>query len=179
MAFAYPVQTDAQVKDLLADLRKAHPKANHHCYAYRLGAAKLNTRAHDDGEPSGTAGKPILGQIQSRDLTDVLVVVVRYFGGTLLGVSGLIQAYRSAAAEALQQAPVIEKHVECRYRATFRFEHTSEIMKILKQLDARIITQGYEDTSYLVFSIRQNHVAAIEAQAGLHNSPFLSLVFEA
>lgn len=176
-AFAYPVKTEAEVKDCLQSLRKAHPKANHHCYAYRLGAGKLNARSNDDGEPSGTAGKPILNQIQSQDLTDILIVVVRYFGGTLLGVSGLINAYKTAAAEAIKTAIIIEKQVMCRYRATFLFEHTSEIMKILKTLDAKITSQGYDDQGFIEFSLRRNYSAGIEDSAAAHASPFLSLKF--
>lgn len=96
LTFAFHVENDQQIKDALTQLKKEHPSANHHCYAYRLGADKLNFRANDDGEPSNTAGKPILGQIQSNDLTNILIVVVRYFGGTLLGVGGLISAYRNS-----------------------------------------------------------------------------------
>ena len=111
LTFAFPVQNDQQIKEVLTQLKKEHPSANHHCYAYRLGADKLNFRANDDGEPSNTAGKPILGQIQSNDLTNILIVVVRYFGGTLLGVGGLIQAYKNSAAEVLKVSHIIEKFI--------------------------------------------------------------------
>lgn len=177
VAYAFPVSTEAAVKEKLASLKQAHPKANHHCYAYRLGADKLNFRANDDGEPSGTAGKPILGQIQSRDLTDVLIVVVRYFGGTLLGAGGLINAYRSAAAEAVAQAQVIEKHILFNYKATFRFEHTSEVMKVLKQHDCQVLEQGYEEQGFIRLAVRKNKSEGLESAAAVHGSPFLSLTF--
>jgi uncharacterized YigZ family protein len=132
LGFVYPVQTEAEVKSCLLLLRKQHPGANHHCYAFRLGADKLFFRNQDDGEPSGTAGRPILGQIQSRDLTNVLVVVVRYFGGTLLGVSGLIAAYKGAAHEALEEAGQTEKCVQETYLIEFGHETMNEVMRIVK-----------------------------------------------
>lgn len=177
LAFAFPVSSEAAIKEKLGQLKQAHPKANHHCYAYRLRPDKLNFRANDDGEPSGTAGKPILGQIQSHDLTDVLIVVVRYFGGTLLGAGGLINAYRSAAAEAIGQTTIIEKHILFQYKATFRFEHTSEVMKILKQHDCQIIEQGYDEQGFIILNVRKNRSADLESAAAAHGSPFLSLRF--
>ncbi|MBL7932384.1 MAG: YigZ family protein, partial [Bacteroidia bacterium] len=116
LAYAFPVLSEAEIKAKLNSLRKEHPTANHHCYAWRLGADKLAFRTNDDGEPSNTAGKPIFSQIQSRDLTNILIVVVRYFGGTLLGVSGLISAYKAAASEVLQQAKIEEKFIMFEYR---------------------------------------------------------------
>ena len=112
IAYAYPIRTTEDVKKLVDDQRQAHHKARHWCYAYRLGTDGLQFRANDDGEPSGSAGRPILGQIDSFGLTDVLIIVVRYFGGTLLGVPGLIHAYKTAAAEALKTAVVVEKNIE-------------------------------------------------------------------
>ena len=112
ISFAYPVQTEEQIKGIVAELKDKFYDARHHCYAWMLGAGKKNFRANDDGEPSSTAGRPILGQIQSNDLTNILIVVVRYFGGTKLGVSGLIHAYREAAADALNHAEIIEKTVD-------------------------------------------------------------------
>ena len=109
LAFAFPVYQEDEIKDILAELRKEYHDARHHCYAYRLGASKEIYRVNDDGEPSSSAGKPIFGQIQSNDLSNILIVVVRYFGGTLLGVGGLINAYRSAAADALINASIIER----------------------------------------------------------------------
>lgn len=177
MACAFPVKSDVAIKEKLASLKQLHPKANHHCYAYRLGPDKLNSRANDDGEPSGTAGKPILGQIQSHDLTDVLIVVARYFGGTLLGAGGLINAYRSAAAEAITQAVIIEKHITFQYKATFQFEHTSEVMKILKQHECQVIEQGYDEQGFILLTVRKNRSADLETAAAAHGSPFLSLRF--
>ena len=116
----------------MADLRKQYHDARHHCYAWRLGAEKTHYRVNDDGEPSGSAGKPIFGQIQSRDLSDVLVVVVRYFGGTLLGVGGLIRAYRSAASDALDHNSIIERKVYDRMRVEFGYDRMNSVMKLIK-----------------------------------------------
>ena len=112
ISLAFPVNSEEEIKEIVQSIKKEHHSARHHCYAWRLGADQLHFRANDDGEPSSTAGKPILGQIQSFDLTNILIVVVRYFGGTLLGVSGLINAYRSAALDAINQAEIVEKLVE-------------------------------------------------------------------
>lgn len=132
LAFAFPVRTDRQISQCLADLRKEYHDARHHCYAWRLGAEKELYRANDDGEPSGSAGKPIYGQIQSRDLSDVLVVVVRYFGGTLLGVGGLIRAYRAASSEALDGSLIIERRVYDRMSLKFGYDQMNSVMKLIK-----------------------------------------------
>ena len=155
LAFAFPVENDGQIKEALSQLRKEHHSANHHCYAYRLGADKLNFRANDDGEPNNTAGKPILGQIQSNDLTNVLIVVVRYFGGTLLGVSGLINAYKNSAAEVIKECVIIEKFISFNYTINFSFEQLNDVMKLLKQLDCRINTQQFDTDCEIRFSIRK------------------------
>lgn len=155
LAFAYPVENDQQVKEILARLKKEHHTANHHCYAYRLGADKLNFRANDDGEPANTAGRPILGQLQSNDLTNVLIVVVRYFGGTLLGVSGLINAYKTSAADAIKASVIIEKQIMFSYTLRFPFEQLNEVMKLLKQLDAKISNQQFDTDCEIGFSIRK------------------------
>ena len=155
LAFAFPVENDKQIKDILVNLKKEHPTANHHCYAYILGADKVNTRANDDGEPSYTAGKPILGQIQSNDLTNVLIVVVRYFGGTLLGVSGLIQAYKTSASEVIKGSVIIEKQILFKYSIHFPFEHLNNVMKLLKQLDCKIGAQQFDTNCEISFSIRK------------------------
>lgn len=162
LAFAYPVENDRQIKDILAHLKKEHHTANHHCYAYRLGADKMNFRANDDGEPNNTAGKPILGQLQSNDLTNVLVVVVRYFGGTLLGVSGLIHAYKNSAAEVLKAASIIEKQILFSYTVRFPFEHLNDVMKLLKQLDTKISQQQFDTDCEITFSIRKANSEACE-----------------
>lgn len=162
LAFAFPVENDAQIKDALLQLKKEHPNANHHCYAYRLGADKLNYRANDDGEPNNTAGKPILGQMQSNDLTNILIVVVRYFGGTLLGVSGLINAYKCSAAEVIKECNIIEKFISFNYTINFPFEHLNDVMKLLKQTDCKIITQQFDNDCEISFSIRKANSEACE-----------------
>lgn len=133
ISFAFPVNTEDEIKDILQTIRKEHHSARHHCYAWRLGAEKLLYRANDDGEPSSTAGKPILGQIQFFDLTNILIIVVRYFGGTLLGVSGLINAYRNSALDAINQAEIIEKIVEKWLLIEFDYKALNEVMKIFKE----------------------------------------------
>jgi uncharacterized YigZ family protein len=155
LAYAFPVETDIQVKEILSQLRKEQPSANHHCYAYRLGADKLNFRTNDDGEPSNTAGKPILGQIQSNDLTNILIVVVRYFGGTLLGVSGLINAYKTSAADVIKACIIIEKYISFNYTITFPFEQMNDVMKLLKQLDCKINAQQFDTDCEISFSVRK------------------------
>ena len=155
LVFAYPVENDQQIKEILNQLKKEHHTANHHCYAYRLGADKMNFRANDDGEPNNTAGKPILGQIQSNDLTNVLIVVVRYFGGTLLGVSGLINAYKNSAADVIKASTIIEKQILFNYTIQFYFEHLNDVMKLLKQLDCKITNQQFDNNCEISFSIRK------------------------
>lgn len=137
LAFAYPVRDDEAIKQYISDLQKQYHDARHHCYAWRLGPEKERYRVNDDGEPSGSAGKPIFGQIQSRDLSDILVVVVRYFGGTLLGVGGLINAYRSAASDALDHNAIIERRVFDRMKLEFGYDRMNSVMKLIKdyQLD--------------------------------------------
>ncbi len=141
IAYAYPLKDVKDFKEKLAALKKEHPKAVHHCFAYRLGLDGNNYRVSDDGEPSGTAGKPILGQIDSRQLTNVLIVVVRYFGGTLLGVPGLINAYKSATALALQVTPVVARPVLINYRVQFDYTQMNEVMKVVKQFDCAVLKQ--------------------------------------
>lgn len=155
LAFAYPVENDQQIKEILNQLKKEHHTANHHCYAYRLGADKMNFRANDDGEPNNTAGKPILGQIQSNDLTNILIVVVRYFGGTLLGVSGLINAYKNSAADVIKVSAIIEKQILFNYTIQFYFEHLNDVMKLIKQLDCKITNQQFDNNCEISFSIRK------------------------
>jgi uncharacterized YigZ family protein len=140
-AYAFPISDVQDVKTHLQALKKEHPKAVHHCYAYRIGTDGLQFRANDDGEPSGSAGRPILGQIDSAGLTNVLVVVVRYFGGTLLGVPGLINAYKTATTEALQKAAVIEKWIEDVVHVSFDYPVMGEVMYLLRQSEATIYSQ--------------------------------------
>ena len=143
LAFAYPVTSVIDVKEKLQALKKEHPKANHHCYAYRIGTDGTQYRANDDGEPSGSAGKPILGQIDSVGLTNVLVVVVRYFGGSLLGVPGLINAYKTATAQSLE-GPKVEKWIEDMYEISFDYPAMGEVLYLLKQAEATIYKQDLQ-----------------------------------
>jgi uncharacterized YigZ family protein len=150
-----PVTSEGEVKSELDKIRKLHPSANHHCYAYRLGAAKLAYRYNDDGEPAGTAGRPIYGQIQSADLTNILIVVVRYFGGTLLGVSGLIKAYREAAAMAIGASEIETRHILEYYELKFDYSSMEEVMKLLKASNATIEKSDFDLSCSLVFSVRR------------------------
>ncbi|MCR4828313.1 MAG: IMPACT family protein [Bacteroidales bacterium] len=156
LAFAYPVRTEQEVKELLEAKCKEFFDARHHCYAYILGADKAAWRANDDGEPSGTAGKPIHGQLMSKDLTDTLVIVVRYFGGIKLGVSGLINAYRTAARDALDKATILEKTVNLRYRLMFEYPLMNDVMRLLKQYDLQPLEQRFEMDCELSFEVRRS-----------------------
>lgn len=140
IAFAFPIETADDFKTALQELKKEHPKAVHHCFAYRIGTDGNNFRSSDDGEPSGTAGKPILGQIDSKGITNVAIIVVRYWGGTLLGVPGLINAYKTAAALVLQVTPVVEKQIAVNYAVEFDYTQMNEVMIILKQYNCQVIS---------------------------------------
>jgi len=155
LAFAHPVNTVDQVRSLLEHYRKTYYDARHVCYAYSIGPEGEEYRANDDGEPSGTAGRPILGQIQSFGLTNVLVVVIRYFGGILLGTGGLVVAYKAAAAEALQAAAVLEKTVDTDFELRFEFPFMNDVMRIVKNMDAQIVGQGYEMDCIMKLRIRK------------------------
>ena len=139
LAYAFPIQTVEEFKTRLAELKKEHPKAVHHCFAYRLGMDGTIFRSSDDGEPSGTAGKPILGQIDSKELTNVLVIIVRYFGGTLLGVPGLINAYKTSASMALEQMVIIKKDITKSLKLQFDYSLINEVMRTLKKFDCEIV----------------------------------------
>jgi uncharacterized YigZ family protein len=162
LSFVFPVVSETEIKVLLTNLKKLHPGANHHCYAWRLGADKAAFRANDDGEPSNSAGKPILSQIQSNDLTNVLIVVVRYFGGTLLGVGGLIQAYKHAAAAALQNTEITECFILFEYKLVFNFEHINAVMRILKDEAAIISSTSYAELNTIIFSVKKQNSEKIE-----------------
>lgn len=157
IAYAFPVTNEKEIKQQINTLRKEHFDARHHCYAYRLGVDKQIFRTNDDGEPTYTAGKPILGQLQSKDLTNVLIVVVRYFGGTLLGVSGLIEAYKGAAADALNHAQVIEKTVDDVYEITFDFAQMNDVMKIMKDEKLKELSKNFDIKGSITFAIRKNN----------------------
>lgn len=157
LAFAFPVSSEANIKEQLIALKKLHPSANHHCYAWRLGPDKTAFRSNDDGEPSNSAGKPILSQIQSNDLTNILIVVVRYFGGTLLGVGGLIQAYRLASAEVIKNAVIEERFILFEYSVVFNFDDMNAVMRILKEQDAKIISTAYQAINTIIFHIKKQN----------------------
>lgn len=156
LAFAHHVETVDEVKELLAGYRKKYYDARHVCYAYMLGAAREEFRANDDGEPSSTAGKPILGQINSNELTDILIVVVRYYGGVNLGTSGLIVAYREAAADAIAHATVETRQVEEVVTYTFAYPQMNDVMRIVKEMSPRILSQSFDNSCEIRLSIRKS-----------------------
>lgn len=161
IAFAFPMQDSEAFKKKLAVLKKEHPKAVHHCFGYRLGLDGNNFRSGDDGEPSGSAGKPILGQIDSRGLTNTGIIVVRYFGGTLLGVPGLINAYKTAAALALQVVPEVERAVEINYRIQCSYPLLNEVMVILKQYNCTVISNEQSLFCTIVAGLPRNRMEAV------------------
>jgi uncharacterized YigZ family protein len=156
LSFAYPVKNEEEVKQILNEVKKKYFDARHHCYAYAFGKNRDFYRMNDDGEPSSTAGKPIYGQILSKNITNVLIVVVRYFGGTKLGVSGLIQAYRQAAADCLNNAQIIEKIIENDFEICFNYKEINLIMKLLK--DNKIASRNYniDTTCFLTVTVRES-----------------------
>src|SRR6266487_4959258 len=161
LAYAFPIQSTDDFKNYLQQSKKEHPKAAHHCFAYRLGLDGNNFRSSDNGEPSGTAGKPILGQIDSKGLTNIAVIVVRYFGGTLLGVSGLINAYKTATALALQTIPIIKKTIEINYRLQFDYTTMNEVMSIVKKYNCTVINQQVELFCIMNIGIPKNNLELI------------------
>lgn len=161
IALAFPVKSVGDFKNCLEAVKKEHPKANHHCFAYRLGLDGNTFRVSDDGEPSGTAGRPILGQIDSKQLTDVLIVVVRYFGGTLLGVPGLINAYKSVAALVLQTTPIVQKPIEVNYSLQFDYTMVNEVMNIIKQCNASILEKDMNLFCRLVIGIQRSRLEEV------------------
>ena len=156
LAFAYPVRTVEEVKSHLDQLRKDYFDARHHCYAYILGANKDAWRANDDGEPSGTGGRPIYGQLLSADLTDTLIVVVRYFGGILFGASGLANAYKTAARDAIEHADIIEKTIDVRYRLHFEYAAMNDVMRIVKEFGLAPKNQDFNLDCRLDVEVRQS-----------------------
>ena len=157
LAFAHHVETLDEIKDILSSYRKKYYDARHVCYAYMLGAERLEFRANDDGEPSSTAGKPILGQINSHDLTNILIVVVRYYGGINLGTSGLIIAYKTAAADAIEHATIVSQQVEERVEFSFPYVMMNQVMRIVKEMGPRVVSQSYDNTCQIVLSIRKSN----------------------
>jgi uncharacterized YigZ family protein len=166
LAFAHPVASVEDVKLLLDHYRKTYYDARHVCFAYALGPDASETRSNDDGEPSGTAGRPILGQLQSFRLTDVLVVVVRYFGGVLLGTGGLVVAYKSAAAEALQSAEILQKTVDVPFSIRFEFPFMNDVMKLVKSMNVQLLSQEYDTDCGMQLRIRQRDAKTLEAALG-------------
>ena len=158
LAYAFPVSSADDFKKRLKQLKEEHPKAVHHCFAYRIGTDGNNFRSSDDGEPSGSAGKPILGQIDSKELVNVAIVVVRYFGGTLLGVPGLINAYKTAASFALQLNPIIKKPVLVNYRLQFDYTILNDVMRIVKKNDCVILKQDLQLFCMIEASIPKSQV---------------------
>lgn len=161
LAFAFPVETEDEIKEHVRQLKKEHFAARHHCYAWRLGADKTRFRTNDDGEPSSTAGKPILGQIVRLGLSNILLVVVRYFGGTLLGVSGLINAYREAAADVLSNSAIVEKLVEVNFLVHFEYPQMNPVMKIFKEENLVQKENKFELICSIKTSVRKNEVERV------------------
>ena len=164
LAFAMPVRTAEEVKQIVAEYQKKYYDARHVCYAYMLGAERLDFRANDNGEPSGTAGKPILGQINSNELTDILIIVVRYFGGIKLGTSGLIVAYRLAAAEAIAAAEIIEKTVDEDISIHFEYPFMNSVMRIVKEVQPQILSQSFDNDCRMTLRIRKDAVPILKSR---------------
>ncbi len=175
IGFAYPVESEEEIRQRLQELRKEHFNARHHCYAYRLGADKLQYRINDDGEPSGTAGRPIYNQLLSKDLSNIMVVVVRYFGGTLLGVPGLINAYKNATLEAIAQAEIIEKIVYDLYRIDFGYLQMNEVMKVIKEKGLEVRSQQFDLQCSMEIAIRKKRIT--ETVDSLSKTEGLTLSF--
>jgi uncharacterized YigZ family protein len=154
LAYAFPVANQEEIKPIIERIRKEYHDARHHCFAYMIGRERLIWRINDDGEPSGTAGRPILGQINSFGLTNILIVVSRYFGGTLLGVSGLINAYKTAAAEAIRNAEIVERALYDYYDIDFPYMSMNDVMKILKEEDAGQSGQSFELECSIIINVR-------------------------
>ena len=162
LAFSHHVETEEQVKDIVAQYRKKYYDARHVCYAYMLGAERQVFRANDDGEPSSTAGKPILGQINSNELTDILIVVVRYYGGVNLGTGGLIVAYKTAAAEAIAASEIEIRQVEELVTYNFPYVMMNDVMRVVKEMKPRIVNQVYDNTCEITLSIRKSEAEQLK-----------------
>ena len=161
LVYAYPVESEAEIKEHLDVLRKRWFDATHHCYAWRLGAHGEQFRANDDGEPSSTAGKPILGQLLSQEVTNCLVVVVRYFGGTKLGVPGLIAAYKESTAQVLAECEIVERTVDIVVKVSFSYIAMNDVMRIVKEMQPRVVEQQFDNLCTMVLSIRESESAQL------------------
>ena len=164
LSFAMPVSTAEQAKEIVKEYRKKYYDARHVCYAYMIGAERTDFRANDDGEPSGTAGRTILGQINSRELTNVLVIVIRYFGGILLGTCGLVVAYKEATADALNQTEIIEKTVDIRISISFDYVLMNDVMRVIKDVNAQITAQTYVNQCMMQLSIRKQDAELLSSK---------------
>jgi uncharacterized YigZ family protein len=173
IAFAYPVEDEESIKKILLGLRKEYHDASHHCYAWVLGADKSSYRLNDDGEPSGSAGRTIYGQLVSSDLTNILIVVVRYFGGTKLGLPGLIKAYRTAAREALDQSIMVTKTVKNLIEINFDYQAMNDVMKIIKEEDIEQIETAFDLRCQIIFTVRKLHANRVcERLSKINNLKF-------
>ncbi|SDL50377.1 IMPACT family protein [Pedobacter antarcticus] len=164
IAYAYPITTDQEVKGYLTSLRAIHTKANHFCYAYRLGQDRSVFRINDDGEPSGTAGRPILNAMLSADLTNLLIVVVRHFGGTLLGVPGLINAYKNAANESIIASEIVDKTVNDQYQISFAYIAMNDVMRIIKEQQLKVLSQQFDNDCVMHLEVRKNQLNQVLQQ---------------
>lgn len=178
LAFVYPVDSEPEIKDSITELKKKYFDARHHCYAYILGANKTKFRVSDGGEPNHSAGDPILGQIRSKNLTNVLVVVVRYFGGVKLGVGGLISAYKSAAEEALNHATIVEREVLIQYHVQYPYASTPDVMKLVKDFELTILQQSFEEECIMLMNISLRSKDAFEEKITLLNAIGVSVSIE-
>lgn len=160
IAYAYPFKDENKLKEIIAELKSLHPKARHHCWAYRLSPDRSVFRVNDDGEPSGTAGRPILNALLSKDVTNILVVVVRYFGGTLLGVPGLINAYKTASQEALEAATIVEQTVNDVYQIDFEYLAMNDVMRVIKDENLTVLEQQFDNACTMTVEMRKMQVNA-------------------
>ncbi len=161
IAYSYPVYSEQEVKEKLEEVKKLEYAARHHCYAYILNPDKSAQRANDDGEPSSTAGKPILGQILSNDLTNILIVVVRYFGGVKLGAPGLIRSYKTAASEAISEAIIITKTIKEQYEVSFKYPQMNDVMRLVKEFDLAIVNTDFQIDCKLIFAVPKSKAEVV------------------
>ena len=161
IAYSYPVYSEKEIKEKLEKVRKIEYAARHHCYAYILNADKSVQRASDDGEPSYTAGKPILGQILSNDLTNILIIVVRYFGGVKLGASGLIRSYKAAAAEAILSANIITETIKEQYEVSFKYPQMNDVMRLVKEYDLKLVNTDFQIKCKLIFAVQKSKACLV------------------
>ncbi len=159
--YCFPVQSEDQVKEILEKIKKEHYSARHWCYAFQIGTEQIHYRANDDGEPSGSAGLPIYGQIQSFEVTNILVIVVRYFGGVKLGVGGLVSAYKETAKMALENSEIVEKTIDIRYRITFGYKDMNRVMRVIKEKNVNVIGQKLEMDCQIEISVRKKDAPMI------------------